>query len=291
MHLRSQICGCGPATPLVGGSRTFTSHILTSSLPHFLTSQGSHLPEGLRQILLQILDVLDAGRDAHQAVGDAERGASSAGTDAWVIVAGCEISVSTPPRLSASAMQPDGVQQPPRRLERSELERQHAAEAAHLALRQLVLRMGRQARVVDVPHLRVRGQELAPAPGRSRCAARMRSGSVLVPRSTSHESNGLRIAPSAFCTNLSHSMSSSRDATTTPPTLSLWPFRYLVVLCVDEVGAELDRPLDVRAREGVVDDQAQRRAGGRGRPPARRSVSAHASDCSASRRTACASPA
>ena len=27
-------------------------------------------------------------------------------------------------------------------------------------------------------------------------------------------------------------MSSSRTATTTPPTLSLWPFRYLVVLCV-----------------------------------------------------------
>ena len=27
----------------------------------------------------------------------------SAGTDAWVIVAGCEISDSTPPRLSASA--------------------------------------------------------------------------------------------------------------------------------------------------------------------------------------------
>ena len=60
----------------------------------------------------------------------------------------------------------------------------------------------------------------------------MRSGSVLVPRSTSHESNGLRIAPSAFWTNFSHSMSSSRAAMTMPPTLSLWPFRYLVVLCV-----------------------------------------------------------
>ena len=78
-----------------------------------------------------------------------------------------------------------------------------------------------------------------------RCAARnsasarplalcrsIRIGSVLVPRSTSHESNGPRIAPSAFCTNVSHSMSSSRVATTTPPTLSLWPFRYFVVLCI-----------------------------------------------------------
>ena len=60
----------------------------------------------------------------------------------------------------------------------------------------------------------------------------MRSGSVFVPRSTSHESNGLRIAPSAFCTNLSHSMSSSFVAMTTPPTLSLCPFRYFVVLWV-----------------------------------------------------------
>ena len=52
-----------------------------------------------------------------------------------------------------------------------------------------------------------------------------------MPRSTSHESNGLRIAPAAFWMNLSHSTSSSRVATTTPPMLSLWPLRYFVVLC------------------------------------------------------------
>ena len=40
------------------------------------------------------------------------------------------------------------------------------------------------------------------------------------------------MAPSAFCTNLNHSMSSSRTAMTMPPTLSLWPLRYFVVLCV-----------------------------------------------------------
>src|SRR5215470_5419925 len=65
----------------------------------------------------------------------------------------------------------------------------------------------------------------------------MRSGSVFVPRSTSHESNGLRIAPSAFCTNFSHSMSSSRTAMTMPPTLSLWPLRYLVVLGLTDLKA------------------------------------------------------
>ena len=60
----------------------------------------------------------------------------------------------------------------------------------------------------------------------------IRSASVFVPRRTSHASNGPRIAPAAFCTNFSHSMSSSRVATTTPPTLSLWPLRYFVVLCM-----------------------------------------------------------
>ena len=84
---------------------------------------------------------------------------------------------------------------------------------------------------------------------------------------------GSRIAPAAFCTNFSHSMSSSRVATTTPPTLSLWPLRYFVVLCDHEIGAEFDRPLDVRAGEGVVDDQPRRRGDARDRPPRGRSVS------------------
>ena len=59
----------------------------------------------------------------------------------------------------------------------------------------------------------------------------IRIGSVLVPRSTSHASIGPMIAPSAFCTNLSHSMWSSRTAITAPPTLSECPFRNFVVLC------------------------------------------------------------
>ena len=55
--------------------------------------------------------------------------------------------------------------------------------------------------------------------------------------------------------------------------MSLWPFRYLVVVWNDEVGAELDRPLEVRGRERVVDDAAARRAGARSRAAAARSVS------------------
>ena len=36
--------------------------------------------------------------------------------------------------------------------------------------------------------------------------------------------------------------------------MSEWPFRYFVAECIDDVGAELQRPLDPRARERVVDD-------------------------------------
>jgi len=81
--------------------------------------------------------------------------------------------------------------------------------------------MRRQFPDVHMPHFRVRHQE-----GRQRRAVVvwrcMRSGSVLVPRSTSHESNGLRIAPqrSAELQPLDVIVST---AITTPPMLSLWP--------------------------------------------------------------------
>ena len=128
--------------------------------------------ERLGEVLLQIVDVLDARRNADQAVGDAEwrRGARPAPTRAS----------SSPDGRSAFRRRRGSRRAPSAarafssrrgRFERPELERQHAAEAAHLPLRQRVLRMRRQARVVDALHLGVRGQELARAPGRWRCAA------------------------------------------------------------------------------------------------------------------------
>ena len=76
------------------------------------------------------------------------------------------MSVSTPPRLSASAQQPDGVEQPPRGLERTQLERQHPAKAAHLSPGECVLRVRGQSRIVDGLHFRVRRQKLRRWPGR-----------------------------------------------------------------------------------------------------------------------------
>ena len=51
----------------------------------------------------------------------------------------------------------------------------------------------------------------------------------MIPRSTSHASNGDRIAPAAFWTNWILSACALCRSTTAPPTVSLCPFRNLVV--------------------------------------------------------------
>ena len=53
-----------------------------------------------------------------------------------------------------------------------------------------------------------------------------------MPRSTSHESIGERIAPELFCTNESHSTCSFDFAMAAPPTVSEWPPRNFVVECM-----------------------------------------------------------
>ena len=83
----------------------------------------------------------------------------------------------------------------------------------------------------------------------------MRSASVFVPRSTSHESNGLRIAPAAFWMNFSHSISSSLHGDDDAADAVAVAVEVLGRAVDDEVGAELDRTLEARARERVVDDE------------------------------------
>ena len=84
----------------------------------------------------------------------------------------------------------------------------------------------------------------------------MRTVSVLVPRSTSHESIGPRIAPAAFCTNFIHStivLVPDDDDAADAVAVAVQELRRAVH---DDVGAERQRPLDVRAGERVVDDHA-----------------------------------
>ena len=60
----------------------------------------------------------------------------------------------------------------------------------------------------------------------------MRSASVFSPRSARKLSKGPRIAPAEFCRKPSFSASSSSFTTSAPPTMSEWPFRYLVTECM-----------------------------------------------------------
>ena len=178
-----------------------------------------------------------------------------AGTDAWVMVAGWEIRVSTPPRLSARDIRRTPFEHPPGRFQGAELEGQHAAEPLHLAARQRVLGMVGQPGKVDA---------LTPWDGAERnsasamplalCCA-IRSGSVLVPRSTSQASNGPRIAPGRVLHELQPLdvlVAGGDDDAADAVAVAVEVFRGAVH---DQVGAELDRPLQARARERVVDDE------------------------------------
>ena len=112
-----------------------------------------------------------------------------------------------------------------------------------------------------------RGTRASARPLLECCA--IRSASVLVPRSTSHESNGLRIAPAAFWMNFSHSMSSSRDADDDAADRVAVAVEVLRRAVHDDVGAERERPLQARARERVVDDERRAARVRQSRPPPR----------------------
>ena len=89
----------------------------------------------------------------------------------------------------------------------------------------------------------------------------MRSASVFRPRSARKLSNGPEIAPTAFCRKRSRSASSLSSPTTADAAdhvgVAVQVLRRRVH---DDVEAELERPLDVGAGEGVVGDRDQRRA-------------------------------
>src|SRR5262249_365978 len=146
----------------------------------------------------------------------------SGGTDACVMEAGWQMSVSTPPRLSASAISST-------RLQTSRAASNVPTSNESMPPKPRICRVasaccGRPGRPGENTRVTFGCDARYSASARplALCCA-IRTVSVFVPRSTSHESNGLRIAPAAFWMKRSHATSSSRVAITTPPTLSLWP--------------------------------------------------------------------
>ena len=107
----------------------------------------SHRGERAVEVAHQIRFGLDADRQTHQVVADAELLAHARGRLACVMIAGCSINDSTPPRLSASANTRTDCRNRRVAVEAAgNVARQHAAVAGHLPLRERVLRMARQAR-------------------------------------------------------------------------------------------------------------------------------------------------
>ena len=182
------------------------------------------------------------------------------------MTAGCEISVSTPPRLSASDISLKRVQHRSRRLDRSDVERDQPAEAAHLLLRQRVMRMVGQAGIDHRLHLGW-SRDTRRAPGRWRWCAPCGSAASWCRAGPARNPSARGSRPAAFCTNFIHSTSSWCLRTTMPPTLSLWPLRNFVVLWRTMSAPSVERPLDVGAGERVVDDRRGRRGGARSRSP------------------------
>ena len=114
------------------------------------------------------------------------------------------------------------------------------------------------ARVPDPRHRRVPGQPRRRARAALALARSTRRCSVRSPRSASHTSIGPAIAPCSVRWR-DEPLASARPAsvagvTTAPSRTSLWPDEVLRHRVHDDVGAQLERALEQRCGEGVVDD-------------------------------------
>ena len=121
--------------------------------------------------------------------------------------------------------------------------RDHAAEAAHLAAGQLVLRMataGRGSRPSATSGASA-SQSAMRRPLASCC--RIRSGSVLVPRSASQQSIGPGTAPAAFWRKPSRSARSSRRRHQQPA--------HHVAVAVEVLGRGVEDDVGARTRAGA----------------------------------------
>ena len=156
----------------------------------------------------------------------------SAGIEPWLIVSGCPARLSTPPRLSASVNSRKPSRKAPHAaFVRVQIDGDDAAEALHLPLGERVLGMAFKARIdhaLDLPVAlqmprhgeRVRAVPLHAQRQRFKAAQeRERTDKDRAPRRRSSAKS--RCAPPA----------PDRAPRRRPPTISEWPFRYLVAEC------------------------------------------------------------
>ena len=203
-------------------------------------------------------------RAARGCAGDAN---GAVAVEACVMRPGCSIRLSTPPRLSASVQIFVRATSATASSSDSSEERDHAAEVAHLARGDLVPGVRRQARGRAPSRRAGAPAGMRRLRARSRSAARMRTASVLSPRSTSQRRTGRGRRRATSAGSAGAPRSSGRSSPAKPPTDVRVAAEVLRRRVDDDVGAELERPLQIRRRERVVDDEDRagrvRRVGGR----------------------------
>src|ERR1019366_4612712 len=148
--------------------------------------------EGVLEVRENVFHVLDSHRHAHEPRRDAAAEALL-GLDTPMRHRGRmrNEAFDTAQRFAERAHD-DAIEKALYRLDRTEVEGDHPAEARHLPCRDRVAGMRRRAR--------------------------MRTGSVLMPRETRNESNGERIAPATFCVKPIFAPSRGSAQITAPPT-------------------------------------------------------------------------
>ena len=218
--------------------------------------------ERSREIVLQVLEVLEADRHAQQARRDARRrpaplrssGAARSTADGRPSCGRCRARRSARSGVSASmtarpAVAPAG-----------HLDREHPADdaGAELARGDVVLGMAREAGIEDACARRPDAPARRRVPPRSGRGAPTRTARVRIPRRTRKASNGPIVAPVSiwtFSTRRTRSRATGHDAGDDVAVAG----QELRRRFDDEVGPELERPADVRRGERVVDEV--RRAG------------------------------
>ena len=194
-------------------------------------------------------------------------------TEACVIRPGCSISDSTPPSDSPRVNSRGAVADlDGRLLAARDPEGHHAAERPHLLGGDLVAGVLGQPRVEHLGHARRAGSACRRPARRSRCAGPCAPPSVLMPRSTSQESKGPATAPIAFWWYASSSPSSCVADDQRAADDVRVAAHVLGRGVHDDVRAERQRLLEVRAWRRCCRRRAARPRRGRPRRPPAMSV-------------------
>lgn len=186
------------------------------------------MTKGVIEVGDDVFDVFDAHGDSYQTIGDPKPGPlmrrnRCVGHGGRVADQGLD-----PAKTLRQRTQFDIIQHSACCRKRPGLKGDHSAKAGEEFAGAIVLGMLWKSGIVDVEYSRVFIEECGYPPAILVVLAHA-DGESLDSAGDQKRVEGGEDAPTAFCRKPIRSASSARVVTTTPPTLSLWPLRYLVV--------------------------------------------------------------